>query len=48
MDSCRCATLDPAGAFIIGGETDSTDWPTLNGLNSSFPAAPLAKVTAIQ
>jgi len=46
-DLCRCATLDPAGNFIIAGETDSTDWPTLNGLNSSFPAAPLAKFSAV-
>ncbi|MHC4445929.1 MAG: hypothetical protein ACYTA5_25315, partial [Planctomycetota bacterium] len=35
-DVCRAATVDANGTFHIAGETRSTNWPTLNPLQSSY------------
>ena len=47
-DYCRCAAIDPMGNFIVAGESNSTDWPSLNGLRSGYPAGPLAKFSAVR
>lgn len=35
-DVCRCGALRADGAFCVGAETPSTDWPTRNAIQSRF------------